>query len=104
MRLALVATLALLSGCDGPALSDKQRSEVRSIAADYADGASTKAGMSAMDDRIAKMERRLEIAEGNDEFELKAISDVSKDGVQDAQAIADISKDFSDHMNRYHGQ
>lgn len=104
MRSAILAALALLSGCGGPQLSKNQRSEVQSIAQDFADGASSRTDTSALEDKIAKLERRLAIAEGNDEFELKAISDLSKDGVHDAKAISEISQEFNDHMDRYHRQ
>ena len=102
MRLALVASLVLLSGCGGPSLSKNQRAEVENIAEDFADGASSDSDASTLQQRIEDLEERMEIADRSNQLAINQISQLSRNGVKDAKAIADISNEYNDHLDRYH--
>lgn len=102
MRVIVLAALTLLGGCGGPSLSTNQRAEVENIAEDFADGAASGSGASTLQQRIEDLEERVEIAERVNQKHMERLSELSSDGVKDAQAIADISKNYSDHLNQSH--
>ena len=98
-RCAITAGLLLmaLTSCDGPALSEHQRSEVR----DIADG--QRSDLGEVDEKIANLERRLTQKEADDndrELRLEKQERLVKAILADE---ADFVKKYNYHLREFHG-
>lgn len=102
MRGVIIATV-LLTGCGGPSLSDNQRSEVQSIAEDFADASTDYVDTSEIESRLDNLEDGNRRAIEADKVELDSLQR-QNDEIKDLQAKLDgLIEHYNSHLNKYHG-
>lgn len=107
-RAGIAASMFLVvTGCGGPSLSDNQKAEVRNIAKDFADAASSDAtagvDLSTIERRIERLEKGNARAISADKVELDSLSSHAEQIETIRTKTNDLIKHYNDHLNRFHG-
>lgn len=110
-RKALIVVAFALSGCGGPALSDRQRSQVSDEAADAAaDAIASDSSIKDLKDEIETLKgeaedykTRVSALESDNRFALNSLKEAHQGNADNAREAERIREAYNDHLNRLHG-